>query len=123
MACSLAGLQHCPANHFLWWKADLLRSSIQTATQRERLCFLWPASNISSIDSDSWRATKSKLAGHSLVSDEQLSDLRGYTLGSQDVSDQLYCRRMGRAVCHVQDFNIHCELSGFRWLLSPKIGQ
>jgi len=26
MACPLAGFQHCPANHFRWWKADLLRS-------------------------------------------------------------------------------------------------
>ncbi len=83
----LAGLQHCLANHFLWWRADLHRSRIQTATQRESLCFLRPASNILSIDSDGRRTTKSELTSHSFVSDEHLTDLRGYTLCGQDVSD------------------------------------
>jgi hypothetical protein len=63
------------------------------------------------------------LASHSFVSDEELTDLCGYTLCSQDISDQLYCRGMRRAVSYIQDFNIHFALSGFRGLLSLKIGQ
>ena len=119
----LTGPQQCYANHFRRWKADLVRSRIQTTTQRESLRFLGLASNISSIYSDGRRTTKSKLSSHCFVSDEHLTDLCRDTLRSQDLSDQLYYSRTRRAVRYVQDFNIHFALCGFRGFPSLRIGQ
>jgi hypothetical protein len=88
-------------NHLHWWKTNLLRSRIQTATQRETPSVLRLSRDISSIDPDCRRAAKSKFAGHTFVPDEYLVDLRLDTFCGQDVFNQLHRRRMSRAVCHI----------------------
>jgi len=88
-------------NHLRWRKADLLRSRIQTATQRETPSVPRLSRDISTIDSDCRRSAKSKIAGHPFVADEYLVDLRLDTLCGQDVFNQLHRRRMGRAVLHI----------------------
>jgi hypothetical protein len=88
-------------NHFCWWKTDLLRSRIQTATQRETLSVLRFSRDIASIDSNCRRTAKSKFAGHPFVPDEHLVDLRLDTFCSQDMFNQLHRCGMRRAVRHV----------------------
>ena len=88
-------------NHLRWWKTDLLRSRIQTATQRETPSALRFSRDISTIDSDCRRSTKSKFAGHPFVADEYFVDLRLDTLCSQDVSNQLHRSWVSRAVWHI----------------------
>jgi hypothetical protein len=85
----------------------LLRSGIQTATQREALKVLRFPSDVSSIDSDGRRTSESELAGHFFVSDEHFMYLRLDTFCYQDVSDQLHRHRMRRAFRYIQDFNFH----------------
>src|SRR5438876_5347497 len=51
---ALPSFQHCPMNHLRWWKPDLLRSRIQTATQRETASVLRLSRDVSSINSDCW---------------------------------------------------------------------
>ncbi len=50
-------------------------------------------------------------------------DLRRDTFSGQDLFEQLHRRGVRRALCHIQDFNFHLELSGFRGFPSLKIGQ
>jgi hypothetical protein len=88
-------------NHLRWWKTDLLRSRIQTATQRETPSALRFSRDISTIDSDRRRSAKSKFAGHPFVADEYLVNLRLDTFCGQDVFDQLHRRGMSGAVCHI----------------------
>jgi hypothetical protein len=88
-------------NHVRRWKPYLLRSRIQTATQRETPSVLRLSRDISSINSDCWRTAKSKFAGHPFVPDEYLVDLRLDTFCGQDVFNQLHRRRMSLAVCHI----------------------
>jgi hypothetical protein len=98
-AWHLAGLSALPMNHLRWWKTDLLRSRIQTATQRETPSILRLSRDISSIDSDCRRTAKSEFAGHPFVRDEYLVDLRVDTFCGQNVFNQLHRGRMSRAVC------------------------
>jgi len=97
----LPGFQHCPKNHLRRRKADLLRSRIQTASQRETPSVLRLSRDISSIDSDCRRTEKPKFAGHPFVPDEDLVDLRLDTFCGQDLSNQLHGLRVSRAVCHI----------------------
>src|SRR5205823_10521638 len=98
---ALAGFQYGPMNHLHRWKPDLLRSRIQTATQRETPSVLRFSRYISSINSDCWRAAKSKFVGHPIVPDEYLVDLRLDAFCGQHLFNQLHCRRMSRAVCYI----------------------
>jgi hypothetical protein len=88
-------------NHLRWRKTDLLRSRIQTATQRETPSVLGLSRDISSINSDCWRTAKFKFVGHPFVPDEYLVDFRLDTFCGQDLFNQLHRRRVSRAVCHV----------------------
>src|SRR6266850_2180306 len=90
-----------PVAHCCWWKTGLLRSRIQTATQRETPSVPRLSRDISTIDSDCRRSAKSKFAGHLFVAHEYFVDLRIDPLCGQDVSNQLHRRRMSRAVCHI----------------------
>ena len=119
----LLGFQHCSMNQLRWRKTDLMRSRIQTATQRETPSVLRLSRDVSTIDSDCRRSAKPKFAGHPFVADEYLVDLRLDTLCGQDVFNQLHRRRMCRAVCHIQNLNFHSALSGLRAFFSRKIGQ
>ena len=96
---------------------------MQTATQRKALRFLRLPGDISSIDSDCRRTTKSKFVSHSFVSNESFLDLRRDTFCGQDLVDQSRRCGMRRTLRHIQDFNFHLAPSGFRGLLSLKIGQ
>jgi hypothetical protein len=88
-------------NHLRWWKTDLLRSRVQTATKCETPTVLRLSRDISAIDSDCRRSAKSKFAGHPFVPDEYLVDLRLDTFCGQNVFNQPHRRRMSRAVCHI----------------------
>jgi len=120
---SFAGLQHRPMNHLRWRHPDRFRSWVQTATQCEGLRLARLACNVSSVDSNRWRAAKSKLACHSFVGDEYLANVRRYAFRGQDILDELYRRRMRRALRYVQDFHSHLVFSGFCAPDSDKSGQ
>ena len=97
----LLGFQYCPVNHFGWWKPDLLRSRIQTATQRETPSVWRLSRDISSIDSDCWRTAESKFVGHPFVPNEYLLDVCLNTFCGQDLPNQIHRRRVSRAVCYI----------------------
>jgi hypothetical protein len=88
-------------NHLRWWKTDLLRSRIQTTTQRETASVSRLSRDISTIDSDGRRSAKSKVAGHHSVTDEYFVDLRLDAFCGQDVFNQFHRHRMSRAACHI----------------------
>jgi hypothetical protein len=88
-------------NHFCWWKTDLLRPRIQTATQRETLSVPRFSRDIASIDSNGRGTAKPKFGGHPFVPDEHFMDLRLDTFCGQDISDELHRRGVSRAVCDV----------------------
>ena len=60
--------------------------------------------DVSPVDPNRRRAAKSKLAGHSFVGDEHLTNVYSYAFRGQDILDELYRRRMRRALRYVQDF-------------------
>src|SRR6516164_3580273 len=108
-------------NHLRWRETNLVGSRVQAAAKSEILCRLRFSSDIPSINSDCRGAEKLEFDCHLFVSNEHFIHFRRDAFGSQDISYQLYCCGMRRAVRHIQDFDFHSSLSlrGF----SLKIGQ
>lgn len=101
----------------------MFRSSVQTTAQPEHLRFLRFPGYVSSVDSNGRRARKPKFVCHPFVSDEHFINVSRDTFCGQDTPEELHCFRVRWAFRHIQDFNFHFSLSGFRGLLSLKIGQ
>ncbi|MGB6235129.1 MAG: hypothetical protein WBF46_16775, partial [Candidatus Acidiferrales bacterium] len=92
----------------------MFRSGVQTATQREALGSLRFSGYVSAVDANGRRAKKPKIVSHPFVANQYFMNLSRDTFCGQDIPEELHCFRVRWASRHIQNFNFHFSLPGFR---------